>query len=53
MIGNEALHLMTTSKQYSFRAEAESQTEGKYGPGTPRNIWGEWSHFKVESEEKK
>ncbi len=44
---------MTTSKQYIFRAEAETQVSGKYGPGSPSSIWGEWSHFIVESEDHK
>ncbi|KAB7500051.1 Techylectin-5B [Armadillidium nasatum] len=44
-LGNEALHLMTSTKNYILRMEAQD--------GFGREIWGEWNSFSVTSEDDK
>ncbi|RXG52249.1 Angiopoietin-4 [Armadillidium vulgare] len=44
-LGNEALHLMTTTKNYILRMEVQD--------GFGREIWGEWNSFSVTSEDDK
>ncbi|KAL7647570.1 UNVERIFIED_CONTAM: hypothetical protein RMT77_001170 [Armadillidium vulgare] len=44
-LGNEVLHIMTSSRNYILRMEAQD--------GFGREIWGEWNEFSVNSEDDK
>ncbi|KAL7630364.1 UNVERIFIED_CONTAM: hypothetical protein RMT77_019481 [Armadillidium vulgare] len=44
-LGNEVLHIMTSSRNYTMRMEAQD--------GYGREVWGEWNSFSVNSEDDK